>query len=297
MKRILLFILLCSQLAFAQEPGPKILVVTAHPDDESAFAAAIYKITHDLNGKVDIAVVTNGEGGYKYSTLAESIYGLELTDEKVGRENLPGIRKRELLAAGNVIGVRNIYFLDQFDKEYTLNVDSVLKYQWDVPYVKRRIAEILERGSYDYVFVHLPVAGTHGAHKGATLMALETVNALDRSRRPVILGASIEGYSNVPVDTFTVLKGFPITAVRAGAPSFTFDRSQKFGFRDRLDYRIVVNWLIAEHKSQGTMQMGVSTGAEKEQYWYFDINDPARKAATQALFDRLAVNTHPARQY
>jgi LmbE family N-acetylglucosaminyl deacetylase len=296
MKRLLLILFLCCNTLLAQE-APRVLIVTAHPDDESTFAATIYKITHDLKGKVDMAIITNGEGGYKYSTLAESIYGVELTDEKVGREYLPSIRKREMLAAGKIIGVRNIYFLDQFDKEYTLNVDSVLKYQWDVGYVKTRLGEILQRGNYDYIFGLLPAPGTHGAHKSATILALEAVNSLDRSRRPVVLGGTTSTGGETRTDTFSVLPGYPITSIRSGAPSFSFDRSQKFGFRDRLDYRIVINWLIAEHKSQGTMQMGVSTGAEKENFWYFDINDPAKMPATQALFDKLAVNTYKQRQY
>ncbi|MBK6879153.1 MAG: PIG-L family deacetylase [Ignavibacteria bacterium] len=55
--------------AHAEDP-PKVLVVTAHPDDDAVFAATNYKIVHDLGGIVDLALVTNGEGGYKYSTLA-----------------------------------------------------------------------------------------------------------------------------------------------------------------------------------------------------------------------------------
>ena len=54
-----------------------------------------------MKGSVDLALITNGEGGYKYSTLAEDIYGLELTDEEVGRKYLPDIRKKELEAGRN----------------------------------------------------------------------------------------------------------------------------------------------------------------------------------------------------
>lgn len=53
----------------------RVLIVTAHSDDHAAFAAAIYKITHDIGGKVDLVVITNGEGGFKYSTLGERYYG------------------------------------------------------------------------------------------------------------------------------------------------------------------------------------------------------------------------------
>jgi len=44
-------------------------------------------------------VITNGEGGYRYSLLAEPVYGVALTDEAVGRAALPEIRKRGLLTA------------------------------------------------------------------------------------------------------------------------------------------------------------------------------------------------------
>src|ERR1700719_318819 len=118
---ILLFCVVVLQLSAQLEKGPHVLVVTAHPDDETAMAATIYKITHELNGVADQCVITNGEGGYKYSTLAEAYYGLELTDETVGRANLPRIRKQELMNAGKIIGTHNIFFLDQKDAHYGLD--------------------------------------------------------------------------------------------------------------------------------------------------------------------------------
>ena len=122
MKKFICLILAFSLLSVvkAQTP-PTVLIVIAHPDDETGFAATVYKITHELHGNVDLALITNGEGGYKYSTLAEDYYHLELTDEKVGRENLPRIRKQELMNAGKIIGIRNYFFLDQWDRKYTTN--------------------------------------------------------------------------------------------------------------------------------------------------------------------------------
>jgi hypothetical protein len=35
---------------------------------------------------------------------------------------------------------------------------------------------------------------------------------------------------------------------------FHFDRDAHFGYRDSLNYQIVVDWIIAEHKSQGLFQ-------------------------------------------
>lgn len=264
----------------------RVLIITAHPDDDFTVAATVYKITHDLKGRVDLALITNGEGGYKYSTLAESIYGVELTDEKVGREHLPTIRKRELMNGGAIIGIRDYYFLEQQDNAYTLDVDSVFAHVWDVAGTRARLREIIERGDYHYIFCLLPTPETHGHHKGATILALEVSQALPPARRPIVLGATTARKGDTAAMIFRGLPGKPLTSISADAPSFEFDRTRKFGFRDQLDYRIVVNWLVAEHKSQGTMQLLMNAG-EIERFWSFDANGRAHAASTRALFERL----------
>src|ERR1041384_8035313 len=137
MPRIVLVIacLLAAHIALAQDT-PRVLIVIAHPDDESTFAATIYKITKELHGVADLFLVTNGEGGYKYSTLAEAYYGKELTDEKVGREFLPQIRKQELQNAGRIIGIRNFSFMDQKDAHYGLDEREPLDTSWHVAQVQ-----------------------------------------------------------------------------------------------------------------------------------------------------------------
>ncbi len=107
------------------------LIVVAHPDDETCLAATVYEITHNLGGTVDQLVVTNGEGGYRYSLLADSIYGMALTDEAIGRAALPEIRKREALDAGRILGIANHFFLDQPDLRYTQDIDEVLDKHWN----------------------------------------------------------------------------------------------------------------------------------------------------------------------
>ena len=74
-------------------------VVAPHPDDEIAFAGALYKTSTLLDGRCDVAGITNGEGGFKYSTLAERIYGLELTDEVRTRAS----RLAETCGIGHVV--------------------------------------------------------------------------------------------------------------------------------------------------------------------------------------------------
>ena len=276
--------------------APKVLIVDAHPDDETGFAATVYKITHDLKGKVDLAVVTNGEAGFKYSTLAEEIYGEELTDEAVGREFLPSIRKKEIMAGGKFIGIHNYYFFDQKDTHYTLDCDTVLNQVWNVTWVKDKLRELIVREKYDFIFCLLPTFDTHGHHKAATILALQTVAALSPEQRPVVLGCTVTDKPDTSKMQFTGLPAYPVTAVKSGKYMFDFDRTQKFGFKDNLNYKVIVNWVIAEHKSQGVMQLGMNRG-DIEHFWFFDINSPNAIPKTQQLFESLKKNNFKKKEY
>ncbi|HMQ68653.1 MAG TPA: PIG-L family deacetylase [Ignavibacteria bacterium] len=289
------------KILFSQEKGPKVLVVTAHPDDDAVFAATNYKIVHDLNGVVDIALITNGEGGYKYSTLAEDIYGLELTDEEVGRKYLPEIRKKELEAGGKIIGIRDYYYFNQKDDRYITSADikEILDSNiWDLEYIRTGLKALMESQKYDYVFILTPNLQTHAHHSSVGIIALETVSSMDINDRPIILGATYGEKNDSTDKIYDIYRGFdqyPITSVSDTIP-FIFDRTQKFSYRDALDYKIIVNWLIAEHKSQGTMQLGVNRG-DYEVYWYFDINRESGKQKTRELFDKLKINYFKKKEY
>jgi LmbE family N-acetylglucosaminyl deacetylase len=300
---LILFLFLSVALhAQEKQKGPNVLVVVAHPDDETAFAATIYKITHELNGMVDQCVITNGEGGYKYSTLAESYYGLDLTDEAVGRANLPRIRKQELMNAGKIIGTHNIFFLDQKDAHYGLDEHEPLDTSWNVPWVSTRLHEILVNTHYDFVFCLLPTAETHGGHKAATLLALRAVQSMPANMRPVILGGSVSslpdsaGKDKTPPLIFNQLRDYSETKVEGQSSMYSFDRSVTFGYRNKLSYKIIVNWEIAEHKSQGTMQLAMNMG-DLENYWFFAINSPEAKRKCAELFNELKKLPFKIREY
>ncbi|UCF20899.1 MAG: PIG-L family deacetylase [Gemmatimonadota bacterium] len=274
----------------AQEESLDVLLVTAHPDDEAMFGAAVYKITHTLKGNVDLALITDGSGGFRYAQLAESIYGLDLTDEETARQYLPAIRKRELMAGGAIIGLRNYFFMDEFDHAYTENVDTVLNHVWDAAAVRERLRQIMTRGNYDFVFVHLPVKNFHAHHVAASLLALEAASALPDSLRPVVLGCFIA--DSTDPDFFSLsdhseLPGYPITRVRSDVSPFIFDRTEALSEDGRLNYQIVVNWLIAEHRTQGTMQLLINRG-DRERFWIFEANGPGSLSKTEDLFERLA---------
>lgn len=297
MKNIILILLLavCAPVFSQTKTGPKVLVVTAHPDDETGMAAVIYKVTHELNGTVDQCVITNGEGGYKYSTLAEAYYNLELTDEKVGRENLPRIRKQELVNAGKIIGMNNIYFMDQKDAHYGLDEREPLDTTWNVSWVTTRLKEIMSNTKYDYVFCLLPVPETHAHHKAATMLALRTVQQLPASQRPIVLGVTGSSLKDTTTVKFEQLKNYTETKVEKGVV-YSFDKSTPFGYKNKLSYKIVVNWEIAEHKSQGTMQLAMNYG-DLENYWYFAINPAEGKEKCKAFFELLKKIPYKTKEY
>lgn len=294
-KRLLLFVfafltLTGTSIGQEQELGykPKILLVTAHPDDDAIYSATVFKTTHLLDGVADLAIMTNGEGGYKYSTLGNYIYGRELDREEVGRAYLPGIRKKEVMAGGRIVGIRNYYFLDRVDDEFSLDVERPLQ-KWDTEWIVDRLRKVMRDEQYDFVFTMMPSKDTHAHHKASALLALRALQGLDKETRPIAMSTTILG-SEEDSTNYTMLEGYPITRINRDINPFTFDRNQTFGYDDRLNYNIIANWVIAEHKSQGTMQLFMGAGVI-EQYWYYSLNDPERVGKVHEFFK--AVNEVP----
>jgi LmbE family N-acetylglucosaminyl deacetylase len=273
-------VLLAPPPAVRAQTPPKVLLVVAHPDDELVVAATVYRLAQELGGTIDQFVVTNGEGGYRYATLAEKVYGLELTREDVGRRELPDIRKRELLAAGKILGVRAHFFLDEPDVNNTANPNDVLDGAWKTEAVLTRLGDILAREQYGFVVTALPRDTLGGHHLAAALLTLRAVARLDEAERPVVLGA------HFTPDVFQVAAADE-RAGFAGAPDFDFDRTRTFGFNNALDYQIVANWMIAEHKSQGLYQTNMGRSAH-EYLWIFNRDVARNRERAQALFAQLA---------
>jgi LmbE family N-acetylglucosaminyl deacetylase len=255
--------------ASTREPAFKALLVVAHPDDEYAFAATAYRMIRELGGAADQVVITNGEGGFRYSQLASVYYGAALTNEATGRRMLPEIRRKEAEAAGRIIGIRRHYFLDQKDARFTLD-DGEAARIWNTRVVTQFLTGLLERERHDFVFVLLPTEDTHGHHREAARLALDAAQALSEDRRPAILGAE-PGRSAGPSRVFG-----------GRTADFACDRRRSFGPDGRLNYGIIANWVIAEHKSQGLFQ---TEKHELERYWLLD--EGAQHGRATRLFERL----------
>ena len=128
----------------------------------------------------------------------------------------------------------------------------------------------MAREHYDFAFTLLPAADTHGHHQAATLIALD---------------AAARGPEDA-VRPYAPLPGHPETAPWPGAPVFRFNRLAHFGFHDSLTYQIVVNWMIAEHKSQGLFQTECNR-LDEERFWLLARSAPDALERTQALFNLI----------
>jgi N-acetylglucosamine malate deacetylase 2 len=274
-----------AQQSAAQAHMHKVLIVVAHPDDEYAFAATTFRLVRELGWTADQAIVTNGEAGYRYSALAEAIYGVALSKESEGRAHLPAIRKEEAIRAGKILGIRRHYFLDQKDLGFATDAASADSSNWDRGRVLTAISGLLERERYDAVFTLLPTAETHGHHRAATLLALEAAARFPQDRRPLFFGVEARSKSDGAL-RFAGLPSQPLTSTVSAEPVFVFDRTTSFGYRNALDYQIVVNWVIAEHKSQGLFQKDY--GADQlEQFWLFAVSGVGAAKRAEELSESL----------
>jgi len=156
----------------AETTRPKLLIVAAHPDDEYAFAATTYRLVRELGWAADQVIITNGEAGYRYSTLAQAIYGTALANERDGRVNLPAIRKEEAGRAGKILGIRQHFFLDQKDSGFDCDASAASSNNWDRAHILKVLGGLLSRERYDAVFTLLPTAQTHGHHRAAAECAV-----------------------------------------------------------------------------------------------------------------------------
>lgn len=88
--------------------GSRLLVFTAHPDDEGIAAGTMYK-NHQAGGETTLICATYGEKGKSHLTKP-------VTDAALKK-----IRKNELLAAGKVLKIDEIIFLGMPDAAVRAN--------------------------------------------------------------------------------------------------------------------------------------------------------------------------------
>jgi LmbE family N-acetylglucosaminyl deacetylase len=251
----------------AKENRPfKVLLVVAHPDDESECAAVLYRVAHEFGGTVDQLVITNGEGGSQFAAPAQAYYRLPLAQCQTAGKHLAKIRRQEVRRAGWILGVRRHYFLDEKDTGFTRDPRVGLQ-EWNIVRIRRELLHLLRREN-DLVLTLLPLADTHGHHQTVALLTLEIMAEFDPSQRPAVLGVRTATAREQLFARFSQSPEFPWVTTTA-EPAWVFDRRTPIDAASGLDYSIVANWIIAEHKTQGMFQMEFGRKTH-ECYWLFD---------------------------
>ncbi len=279
---------------------PRVLVVVAHPDDELVATGALYLHGARRGGVADVLTITDGQGGFKYATFAEAMYGLELTREEVGRRELPEIRRREQQQSLELLGARMLLRLRQMDHRYSQDRFEVLDEAagvWDLTSVREDLFARLESGGYDFVITLCPTPDTHGHHQAATVLALEAAARLAESERPVVLCCRVLTEGDAAGDSPPrLIEDEPLVRLRSARGPFSIDRTRPFGHRDRLTLKSIASVAVARHVSQGTM-LGFIGRGDLEQYWIFDVSPPDAGARTAAWFATLEDPGFPKRSY
>lgn len=296
----MLFCVVARSFTAMAQPAKKIapvrvLVVIAHPDDESVLSVTLYKIAKEQGGVVDLFVITNGEAGFKYSTLAEAYYGVKLTDEKTGRSRLPEIRKKELKNAGKILGISNYYFCDQRDEKYCLDEKQSMDSCWHTADINAKLRSLLSHNQYDFLFCLLPDAAEHGAHKAATILALRAVASLPAAKRPCVMGVRTRNKAD-SLQQFSGYSNYEETRTIEERALFKVDRTTGFSYHNKVNYKVIANWEIAEHKSQGATQMTMNDG-DLEEFWYFRQNGNEGVEKCNALFRLLEMPPYMSKVY
>ncbi|CCH01363.1 LmbE family protein [Fibrella aestuarina BUZ 2] len=261
------------------------LIVTAHPDDETMFPVTVFKLVRELGGSADLALVTDASGGYN-GMIASKYYGMNLLDSAVGRRALPAIRKKELMKAGEVMGITNFYFFDQIDDFYSTDPSPYLGgRRWNIELVDKQLDEVLNKGQYDLILCLVPSTEQHAHHKTASILAIRAVQRYKGSKKPIVLGGRT--LSRATTFSFSELPGYPETKVLPNAPVYEVDVSHTFGEAGKHSYMIVADWVKAEHKSQsGDMNVAMHRG-DVEAFYYFAANGPGGLETLKKLFASL----------
>lgn len=246
---------------------PSVLLVAAHPDDEYYCAATLYRIARELGGLVDQVIVTDGAGGHRFAGLAGHVYGLDLREGGRDHALLPEVRREESRRAGKLLGLRQTDFLGEPDPGFTLEEADAYR-AWKVHKVEHHIEQKLMSVAYDAVFVLSPQPAEHGHHKAVASITKRVVSLMEPSQRPCLFAVQPAHSARPTVE----------------APVFEFHRSRPVERAESLTYSVIVNWLIAEYKSQGLFQLE-SGRHDCERFWALE---PTQAGQGRRFFERVA---------
>lgn len=153
------------------QPQRHILIVYPHPDDEAfSVAGTIAYYTKKMNTPVTYACLTLGEMG---RNLGNPPFAT--------RESLPEIRRKELVAAAEAMGIQDLRMLGLRDKTIEFEDDEKM-----VKIVEGLIEELMP----SLIFTFLPDFAVHPDHEATARAVVEAVRRMPKAARPQVLGCA-----------------------------------------------------------------------------------------------------------
>jgi len=219
-----------------------VVVIYAHPDDESFGAAGTIMKFREQNVPVTYLCGTLGEMGRNMGPT-----------KFANRETLASIREQELYNAGRFLDI-NIRLLRYHDK--TIEFEDRLE-------VATHIKEILEEIEPSLVITHYPDYAIHPDHNALGAATVEAVRLMDKAKRPTLWAQAIEmnfqddlGEPHIVHDVTDVFD--------EKLQSILHHKSQAEGMLKKIDGELKVP---KEHKEQLKKRLG------KEQFFVWSFTD------------------------
>jgi LmbE family N-acetylglucosaminyl deacetylase len=148
---------------------PRILLIFAHPDDESFATAGVVRRYANEGAEIALMTATRGQAGRQGDPPVCTV------------EELPAYRERELRAAAEILGIQHVDLLDYQDKQLTAA---------DPPKIRRELIAGIRRHRPDLVMTFDPngVNG-HADHVAIARFAMDAAVAAADDRWHPDLGA------------------------------------------------------------------------------------------------------------
>lgn len=173
------------------EQERQILLVFPHPDDEAFSCSGAVRLYANMGVPVTYACLTLGEMG---RNLGNPPFAT--------RESLPEIRRSELKAAVEAMGIKDLRMMGLRDK--------TIEFEDDEKMVKL-VSDLIEELNPSLIFTFYPGFAVHPDHEATARAVVEAVRRMPKQQRPKIWGVAFAndtveklGEAPIQVDVSTV---------------------------------------------------------------------------------------------
>lgn len=173
------------------EQERQILLVFPHPDDEAFSCSGAVRLYANMRVPVTYACLTLGEMG---RNLGNPPFAT--------RESLPEIRRSELKAAVEAMGIKDLRMMGLRDK--------TIEFEDDEKMVKL-VSDLIDELNPSLIFTFYPGFAVHPDHEATARAVVEAVRRMPKQQRPKIWGVAFAndtveklGEAPIQVDVSTV---------------------------------------------------------------------------------------------